>query len=311
MTIINENVLICGVLKNCDKLLSNNIKLSIETGKIFKKYKIVIYENNSVDKTKFILQQYNHNENIKVISEDFTDEYIRKNSKVWHYTEKNGINKPCKIEQITNARNKVLEEIRKPEYSDYTYVIWIDMNSNGWILNGIIDSFIKKSFWDVIYANGLTYSSRKYYDKYSFRDLYYLFGPEIVGEYFWNTNKELNFLNEQGLVPVFSAFGGIGIFKKNIFDSRNYECIVNNSVKVFYRDILTRYQRILPQSLLAVIQSPGFFKEIAYKDETENIYWKSNSGYNKPVVSEHVALNMDLTNNSYKIFINPKMIYYY
>jgi len=300
--------LICSIVKDCDERLNNNIKLSIETGKIFNKYKIIIYENNSTDDTKNILETFKNNENIMIISEDIIDVVIRTNSKVWTNLEMTGLNNPCKIEQKTNARNRVLQEIRKNEYNEYTYVMWIDMNSYGWFLKGIIDSFIKKNMWDVIYANGLHHNSHKYYDMYSYRDLYFLFGPELLHEYYWNIEKEVNVLNEEGLVPVFSAFGGIGIFKKSIFDNRNYQCVVNEHVKIFYRKILHKYKRNLKNAVLKIIENSKI--STGYKDEQTNIFWKANSGYDLPVVSEHVALNLELINNNYKIFINPKMIYY-
>jgi len=308
MFIINENVLICAIVKDCGERLKNNINLSIETGKIFKKYKIVIYENNSTDDTKNILEIFKNNEKIKIISEDISNEVIRRNSKVWSNIVVSGVDKPCKMEQTTNARNKVLDEIRKKEYNEYTYVIWIDLDSHGWFLKGIIDSFIKKNMWDVIYANGLDHNSHKYNDMYSYRDLYFLFGPELLHEYFWNIEKEVNVLNTEGLVPVFSAFGGIGIFKKSIFDNRKYECVVNEHVKIFYRKILHKYKRNFKNAVLKIIENSQI--STGYKDEQSNIFWKANSGYDQPVISEHVALNLELVNNKYKIFINPKMIYY-
>ena len=38
-------------------------------------------------------------------------------------------------------------------------------------------------------------------------------------------------------------------------------------------------------------------------------YWKNNSGYDKPVVCEHVCLHACLVNDGYKIYINPTMLY--
>jgi hypothetical protein len=58
---INENVLICGVVKNCEDKLDFNIKKSIETGKLFKNSHIIIYENNSEDTTKNLLNKYKDN----------------------------------------------------------------------------------------------------------------------------------------------------------------------------------------------------------------------------------------------------------
>ena len=48
----------------------------------------------------------------------------------------------------------------KSEYDNYDYVIWIDLDSNGWKLDGIIDCFNKKNDWDSVCKSVL-----EYYDK--------------------------------------------------------------------------------------------------------------------------------------------------
>lgn len=78
----------------------------------------------------------------------------KKTSKIWAYTAVTGSDHPCRIEQICDARNKVPDVINKPDYDTYTYVIWIDFDSDGWEIQGILDSFAKKDEWDVVYANG-------------------------------------------------------------------------------------------------------------------------------------------------------------
>ena len=66
-------------------------------------------------------------------------------------------------------------------------------------INGIYDSFKKKSTWDIVYANGHN-SGGRFYDCYAFRDPAHLFGPEITGEYFWNHLPILNFNKETKLI---------------------------------------------------------------------------------------------------------------
>lgn len=307
---INNNVLICGVVKNCVGKISLNINLAIKTGELFNNYKILIYENNSNDGTKEVLQQYLYNKNkyrnINIISEDIDYETIKQNSKIWSYKSITGSDHPCRIEQICNARNKVIDEIKKSEYQYYEYVIWIDFDSSGWTLEGIVDSFNKKNQWDVVYANGLE-KNKTYYDVYALRGLNTYLGPEIIGDHFWNNLKYIQLRSNQ-LIPVYSAFGGIGIFKKYIFNKYRYDCIINENVKNYYRNFLNENKQ--DNNINEIIQKPdNKFPYGVIDEKNSNIFWKSNSGYDNIVVCEHVCLNLELYSNGYKIFINPNMTY--
>ena len=303
------NAIICGIVKNCADTIEANINLAIKTGEQFNTYKLIIYENNSTDGTKSLLKRHASNPNIKVISEDINPDIIKQTSQIWSYKEVTGSDHPCRIEQIANARNRVIDEIMNPEYDNFSHVVWIDLDSNGWSIDGIGDSFERTSRWDVIYANGIN-PNRTYYDMYALRMLTtqdLCFGPEIVGEHFWNNLKtNMNLIGDTELIPVCSAFGGIGIFKKEIFQKYRYDCIANNAVKTFYKNIVSKSK--LNDKYKSLIQSPDIKFPNGYVED--NIFWKSNSGYDKPVVCEHVCLNLDLYNNGYKIFINPKMIYF-
>ena len=216
MNKINETVLICGIVKNCDKRLNLNINHAIRTGEIFKDYRIIIYENNSTDNTKQILGNFKSNSKFIIKSEDI-DLKNKKNFDLWAYTKITGSDHPCRIELISNARNKVIDIINTSDFNNFSYVIWIDMDSNGWDINGIINSFSNKQAWDVVYAN----NPHNYYDMYALRDNKLCFGPEIIGELFWNQLPNIKINSNNSLIPVYSAFGGIGIYKKEIFNSES------------------------------------------------------------------------------------------
>ena len=181
MNKINETVLICAIVKNCEKRLNLNINHAIKTGEVFQDYRVIIYENNSTDNTKKILNNFKNNSKFIIKSEDI-DLNSKENFDLWAYTKITGSNHPCRIELISNARNKVIDEINNNDFNNFTYVIWIDMDSNGWDINGIINSFLNKNSWDVVYAN----NPQKYYDLYALRDERLSFGPEIIGELFWS-----------------------------------------------------------------------------------------------------------------------------
>ena len=305
---MNANVLVCGVVKDCARSIVPNIQLALQTMLLFKKSKMILYENNSKDNTKALLQGFSSNPNITVISEDIDDETIKRNSKIWAYTEVTGSNHPCRIEQICNARNKVIEEINKSEYDEYDYVIWIDFDSRGWDIHGIADSFLQreKESWDVVCANGIA-NGKSYYDLYALRDTNHLYGPEIIGDLFWSNLGKKQFelsLQEEKWVPVYSAFGGLAIYKKELFRHDKYDCCVNEEVKQFYKNNFSAGMLYEP------FTTPCTKFPHGYLDEDTGIFWKSNSGYNQPVVCEHVCLHLALINKGKRIFINPKMVYH-
>jgi hypothetical protein len=297
---ICENVIVCGVVKNGDRTIGPNVAYCVKMSELFTKCKIIIYENNSTDSTKEVLNQIKH-PNVLVISENINADDIKRNSKIWAYTKVTGSDHPCRIEQIANARNKVLDEINKPDYDEYRYVVWVDLDSAGWNINGIIDSFVNKYAWDIVYANGKD-RNRKYYDLYAYRGENQPFGPEIIGEHFWNNLPNIQFNDHY--VPVFSAFGGLGIYKKEIFKTIRYDCIVNDEVKRFYRNFLQ------DKEVHGIVCSEDAKFPGGQTDEVTNIFWKNNSGYDNMVVCEHVCFNLAAINAGYKVCINSKLEYF-
>ena len=304
------NVIICGVVKNAAENLNNNIKLAIQLGVKCDKYKIVIYENNSTDETKEILQTYKSNNNFEIISEDIDADTIKRDSKIWAYTAVTGSDHPCRIEQIANARNRLIYELKRDKYLEYNYVVMIDFDAKFFLPDGIINSLylVKENRKRVIYAN-----SFDYYDYYALRSAYSefnLFGPELTGEFFWNKmhNNRLNIdPNSTELVSVYSAFNGIGVYDKNVFTSYKYDALITPDTKIQYNRIASFHPDIY-NSLKDIIEKEcGKFNG---GESSPEFYWKNNSGYDKPVVCEHVSFNFALLNAGYEIYINPIMLYW-
>jgi len=305
------NVLICGVVKNAANHLQSNMNGALELGKRCDKYKIVIYENNSTDATKMILQSYSTNPDVRILSEDIPSDVIKKKSKIWAYTKVTGSDHPCRIEQIANARNKLVNEFQKELYADFNYVVMIDFDSKMFIIDGIIDSLslVKENPKRVIYANSVNYYD--YYALRSSRTEHSLFGPELLGEHFWQlmAAPPLQIAPTlTALVPVYSAFNGIGVYAKDAFTTHFYDALPTPAVKAIYNMIAskhpeayTKYQTILQNSC------PKF----TGGERDELFFWKNNSGYDKPVICEHVAFNFALSQEGYEIFINPRMLYWW
>ena len=168
---IDYKIIICGIVRNIDNYINNSLILCLKTTQLFKESKIIIYENNSIDRTKLILNKFKVNPKFKIISEDIIE------------TNNNH------LERITNARNKLIDEIREPIYNDYDYIIMIDLDTDYWSIEEINNCFKNTLQWDVIYGHGIN-KKGFYYNKYSYRDFEkFLFGPEIIGDDNWNKIK--------------------------------------------------------------------------------------------------------------------------
>lgn len=199
-------------------------------GNFFKDYKVVIYENNSTDNTKSILKGY-VSDKIKIIMEDI--DINKENSTIWAYTKITGSDHSCRIENISNARNKVIEEINKEMYNDFAVVIWIDLDGNGFDVKNVVDSvnmILNEN--KIVFAN-----SPHYYDYYALRTCNdsYLFGPEIIGDVFWSRLGHFSLNSNGPLCEVLSAFNGIGIYPKKAFLNKKYDFIVNDDIKDIYK----------------------------------------------------------------------------
>lgn len=305
------NVIICGVVKNAEEHLQNNLKLAMQLGRKCDTFKIVIYENNSTDATKQILTNYQNNSDFKIIMEDLSPESIKNTSKIWAYTNVTGSDHPCRMEQISNARNKLIAELKQDVYESYNYVVMIDFDAKFFIPDGILNSLylVKENRKRVIYANSIDY-----YDYYALRSAHSstnLFGPELAGEYFWkNMQKTRLQINSKSteLVPVYSAFNGIGVYAKEAFTAYNYDVLITPDVKYIYDQIVLKHPAEY-ENLKSILQTECF--KFPGGENTPEFYWKNNSGYNKPVICEHVAFNFSLLKDGYDIVINPCMLYWW
>ena len=306
------NVIICGVVKNAAARLKRNIEIAFQLGSECSSFKIVIYENNSSDATKSILKEYTTHPLFKIISEDISDEAIKRTSDIWAYTAVTGSDHPCRIEQIANARNRLIDELNQDQhaYAPFDYVVMIDFDAQHFLIEGILHSLqlVKENRKRVIYAN-----SPKYYDYYALRSAhsaFNLFGPELMGEQFWQTmtNHRLQLAPSDNLLPVYSAFNGIGVYDKNAFVSQRFAAVLTPIVKQVYEKLALQHSAIYEQHKPVLQSECQRFKG---GEQGDLFYWKNNSGYGKPVVCEHVAFNFALLNDGYDILINPKMLYWW
>lgn len=222
----SKKIAICGLARNVYSISPNFMDKLIQLGIDFKEYKIVIFENDSIDNTRNIIKQYQlYNNNIILL--DCCDDGSC-DCKLNHIHPKViGEGSKKRIDKMAYLRNKYLNYI-KHNLSDYDYMLVIDIDITGGIyMNGYYSTFSKD--WDVITARGLRQIPGTYgYINSIYDPLAYIpYNDTYISGY--NKDRYSIHYNElksfikynigDPLIPVKSSFNGIAIYKiKDILD---------------------------------------------------------------------------------------------
>jgi len=200
----NYNVVFGGTIRDVEKYIKKGLFDIDQCGKKFNDYAVILYENDSKDNTRSILQNHKKNN--------------------YHYIFEDGIKEPSRTIRLENGRNKVLDkmrEINKNGYYDYFIILDMDdINSSGKFVDTIETCFEYKN-WDVLTAN----QTGIYYDLWALRkknDMEYDCHFKISHRPHNESHKEAHYkyidsklknYPQSGLLEVDSAFGGAGIYK--------------------------------------------------------------------------------------------------
>jgi hypothetical protein len=205
------NVIFAGTVRNCEKYIKDVLNHIENCGKKFKNYAVVIYENDSNDNTRAIL-----NDNKK---------------SNYHYIFEDGITENRRTMRLANGRNKVLDKINQLNSdTHYDYLIVLDMddiNYSGTFVDSI-DSCFKYNLndWDVLSGN----QTGQYYDIWALRK------RDVIDYDFMRERKTADtkknaeiehilghtHFDKNGLLEVDSAFGGIAIYKLSAIQQCRY-----------------------------------------------------------------------------------------
>jgi len=193
------NVVFAGTCKNIENYVKKSLENIEECGKLFNSFKVIIYENDSTDNTR------------KILNENKKDNY--------YYIFENNIQEPRRTMRISNGRNKILDKMKELNLKMFDYLIMLDLddvtNSGSFIKT--IQTCFQYDDWDVLTAN----QKNKYYDLWALRKKGYL-EYDVWGEIAKDSpieDKEIIYKKineskfENGLIEVDSAFGGIAIYK--------------------------------------------------------------------------------------------------
>ncbi len=319
---IQDKVLICGICRNVEKSVPNDIASMEKLGSHFSDYRVIIYENNSSDRTVELMRAWAQcNAKVLFLSENLTKQQALDAS-------------PMKaIERfvlIARARNKVLDVIMKEEYEDYKYVILADLDfTHPWDIANIIDTIENPEHeFDAVFANG-------HYDVLAFRNEEFPIGYELLGNPYWNlinrTRASASFKKifdkSSRWTRVYSAFGGIGIYKREAMKGCRYSGTVTKDlercliewVKIPNGFLLKEYQEMLTKYPILDITTERLYKlhpsytPIGMRLFNEHglgqiAYFSCKTSQSLPCTCEHITFHASmLIKGSNRIYINPRI----
>lgn len=231
----NKSVIICGIVRNAEYGLKHNIPVINKLCSSFKNYQVVIFENNSVDNTKKILQKWMDSDknHIHCIIDDYkiVKSHVRSSFVV------NPFFSSERITKMATLRNQYLDYVDKEGWNA-DYLIVVDLDVAQLYLECIVNSFNRKENWDALLAYGYSTSpklKRRYHDSYALIENEMIDEPQTELSIKQNSERYAKLCKNHDLLPVYSGFGGLSIYRFDALKSLRYEVIENNDSRVEVR----------------------------------------------------------------------------
>jgi hypothetical protein len=214
-----SSILICGTARNLEKYINSEIEHLDSCTNNFKKKFFFVVESDSSDETVALLEQ------------------LSKNRANFNYYSFGNLSKqfPKRTKRLEICRNKIVEEVKNNvDYRSIDYVLIADLDNVNQLLTAdkINRCWQLKKDWDILTAN----QSELYYDIWALRhpdwsnqdcihqlDRLKNFVSKEQAENLAVRSKQVYIGENFDLLEVDSAFGGLGIYKKEVFIQGHYE----------------------------------------------------------------------------------------
>lgn len=223
-------VSICSIARDCQKNLDYSIRKIEKLRKYFADSEVIIFENDSRDRTLEILKSWKRkSNNIIIKSEKYQSNTLPEDTK-----DGNPYFSKYRIEKMSFYRNKYLEIINTNNFKR-DYVIIVDLDIANFSIDGIAHSFGVKQDWSCITSNGTSLSKtlrKQYHDTYALVEK----GCDLlpVNEKTIRNNRKIFSSLKKGM-PLFnvdSAYGGLAIYVWKSLKGKYYSCIENDDARV-------------------------------------------------------------------------------
>ena len=147
----NSRIVICGLCRNIKDRLVKNIPKFENTGKLFKDYRVVIFENDSEDGTRELIKDWSQKNNKVVLLNccNMNSCECRLNEREMYNI---GIFSTERMKKMAFFRNQYLNYV-KNNCSDFDYMLVVDMDMEGSYSNQGLFNCLSYDF-DMMCING-------------------------------------------------------------------------------------------------------------------------------------------------------------
>lgn len=203
------SAVVCGLCRDTAPNLPGMIARVERLAGMFHDCGIVVYENDSVDGTPDLLRQWAaSNPAVQTVSERLQQPKI-------DY----GVSRD-RTERMAYYRNRCRDRVLA-EFGHYDFVIVVDFDlRGGWSYDGIAHTFGHEA-WDFVGSNGLHSRSVDAPGSFYYHDA---FAHRAVGQRTGSADRlGLQFRRGEPLVPVWSCFGGLGVYRMDCYKAAGYD----------------------------------------------------------------------------------------
>ena len=230
---LDRTIIICGIVRNAERGLKRNIPEIKRLCQMSKGYKVFVYENDSTDMTKKLLKEWHDSDPANVfvsLNDTSAQPTIPSVSDVPSI---NPFYSQKRIDKMAKLRNAYMQFVDDMGWSaDYFVVVDLDVARIS--ADNIMSSFVRED-WDAVTAFGYSTSpklKRRYHDTYALTELGDEENPQTEEKIIRNSEKYANLNDGDPWVRVFSAFGGLAIYRFESIKGVRYEALENNDPRV-------------------------------------------------------------------------------
>lgn len=271
-----QTIIICGIVRDAEKGLRRNIPVINAICQQLKDFRIIIYENDSRDRTKDMLRAWHQQDEQRIcISLNDTDPapVTPQNAAV----SCNPFFSKKRIEKMARLRNHYMEYIDSRQWTADLLMV-VDMDVAQLRLDGILNTLQAPVEWDAVAANGYSTAHtppfrRRYHDSYALT---------LYGDNTPQTELKIKSLAARlgklkpgaAWLRVDSAFCGLAIYNFKAVKGLRYAAIPNNDPRVEVRcEHVSIYTQMKQRGYTRFFINPAM--ELKYQNLIPKNVWQS------------------------------------